>query len=134
MFEFAEEALDQVSLSIDFLIDAALDSAISLGRDVGAPAFAFDERNEMLPVIGPIGDKITDGGQAFDQAWRRCLVGSVALGQQQPDRQAMHIDDGVELGGQSSTRTANGVIFAPFFPPAACWWARMTELSMNCID
>jgi hypothetical protein len=26
----------------------------------------------------------------------------------------------VDFGGQSSTRTANGVIRAPFFPPAAC--------------
>jgi hypothetical protein len=30
------------------------------------------------------------------------------------------IDDGVDLGAQSSTRTANGVILAPFFPPPAC--------------
>jgi hypothetical protein len=38
----------------------------------------------------------------------------------QPDRQAVLIDHGVDLGAQSATRTANGVILAPFFPPAAC--------------
>jgi hypothetical protein len=26
----------------------------------------------------------------------------------------------MDFGAQSSTRTANGVILAPFFPPAAC--------------
>jgi hypothetical protein len=26
----------------------------------------------------------------------------------------------VDLGAQSSTRTADGVILAPFFPPLAC--------------
>jgi len=41
--------------------------------------------------------------------------------QQEPDRQAILVDDGVDLGAQSSTRTADGVIFAPFLPPAACW-------------
>jgi hypothetical protein len=30
------------------------------------------------------------------------------------------IDHGVDLGAQSSTRTADGVILAPFFPPPAC--------------
>jgi hypothetical protein len=41
-------------------------------------------------------------------------------GQHHPNREAIAIDDGVELGRQSSTRTADGVIRAPFFPPAAC--------------
>jgi hypothetical protein len=40
--------------------------------------------------------------------------------QQQTHRQTHGIDDGVDLGAQSSTRTANGVILAPFFPPPAC--------------
>ena len=49
-------------------------------------------------------------------------------------RQAVLVDDGVDLSAQSSTRTANGVIRAPFFPPAACWWARMMDESIICID
>jgi hypothetical protein len=53
----------------------------------------------------------------------RCCaqVMSLAGGQHEPHRQAVFIDQGVDLGAQSSTRTADGVIFAPFFPPAACW-------------
>jgi hypothetical protein len=35
-------------------------------------------------------------------------------------RQAALINGGMYLGCQSSTRTANGVIRAPFLPPAAC--------------
>jgi hypothetical protein len=27
----------------------------------------------------------------------------------------------MDFAGQSSTRTADGVIRAPFLPPAACW-------------
>jgi hypothetical protein len=48
-------------------------------------------------------------------------VMSLSCGQHQTHRQAVLIDDGVDLGAQSTTRTANGVIFAPFLAPAACW-------------
>jgi hypothetical protein len=54
--------------------------------------------------------------------------------QDQPHGQTVFIHQSVDLGAQSATRTADGVIFAPFFPPAACWWARMIELSMNAIE
>lgn len=58
-------------------------------------------------------------------------------GQHQTGRQAVLIDDGVDLGAQSSTRAADGVIPSP--PPpvfllAACWWARMMELSTNAME
>jgi hypothetical protein len=59
---------------------------------------------------------------------------SLTRGQREPYRQAFLIDDRIDLGAQSSTRTADGVILAPFFLPAACWCARMIELSMSAID
>lgn len=54
--------------------------------------------------------------------------------QQQFDGQAMLIDHCVDLGAQSSTRAADGVIRTPFVPPATCRWARMMALSINCSD
>jgi hypothetical protein len=44
----------------------------------------------------------------------------LAGGEHQPQRQSVGADDGMDLGAQSSTRAADGVILAPFFPPAAC--------------
>lgn len=120
MFEFAEETLDQIALPIEAWIDAALDAPVALCGDVSPPALALDKRDKLLPVIGAVSHEIADGGQALDQARRGCFIGGMALGEQQPNRQAMCIDDSVELGGQSSTRTADGVILAPFLPPAAC--------------
>ena len=46
----------------------------------------------------------------------------------------MRTDASVDLGAQSATRATDGVIRAPFFAPAACWWARMMELSMKAMD
>lgn len=62
------------------------------------------------------------------------LVGGLAGGEHDPERQAVLVHQGVDLGAQSSTRTADGVIRAPFLPPAACWCARMMELSIRCRD
>jgi len=43
-------------------------------------------------------------------------------------------DAGVDLGGQSATRTTDGVIRAPFLPPAVCWCARTIELSISASE
>jgi hypothetical protein len=40
--------------------------------------------------------------------------------EQQADGQAAGVDHDMDFAAQSSTRTADGVIRAPFFPPAAC--------------
>ena len=69
-----------------------------------------------------------------EQVWRGSQIMCLTGGQHEPYRQTILVDDGIDLGAQSSTRTADGVILAPFFPPAACWWARMIELSINAIE
>ncbi len=35
----------------------------------------------------------------------------------------------VDFGAQPASRASDGVVRTPFFPPAACWWARTTEAS-----
>ena len=48
------------------------------------------------------------------------VVAAYKLPKDQPDRKAVAIDNGMDFCAQSATRTADGVIRAPFFPPAAC--------------
>jgi hypothetical protein len=63
---------------------------------------------------------VVRGPEAVDEGRERGLVGGLAGRQNQTHGQAVAIDDGMDFCAQSSTRTANGVIRAPFFPPAAC--------------
>jgi hypothetical protein len=56
----------------------------------------------------------------LQQKRRSTQIVSLSRGEHQPNRQSALIDNSVDLGAQSSTRTADGVIFAPFLPPAAC--------------
>jgi hypothetical protein len=92
-----------------------------------------DQVEQGIGVIATVCDDVT-AFEPFEQMRSGAQIMSLTRGQREPYRQAFLIDDRIDLGAQSSTRTADGVILAPFFPPAACWWARMIELSMSAID
>ena len=131
MFDLVEEAFDEVALFVDLRIDGALGFAVFLGRDVGLGAMACDELDDGLGVVAAISDGIVGRPERVDQGRHSGFVGCLAWCQEQADRQALAVDHRVDLGAQSSTRTADGVIRTPFFPPAACWWARTIEESIR---
>jgi hypothetical protein len=134
VLELAEEALDEIALPVELWVDGSLELAILLCGDAGDASGGGDEIDDGLGVIASIGDEQLGGRQTVDQVCNGGLVGSLSRRQQDADRQAILVDQRVDLGAQSSTRTADGVIRAPLLPPAACWWARMIELSIRCID
>ena len=134
VLELAEEALDEVALPIDLGIDGSLDLSVPLGGNAGHTACCRDQINDGAGIVSPVSDENLGRWQTGDQVGDGCLVGSLSGREHDADGQAILIDQGIDLGAQSSTRTADGVIRAPFLPPAACWWARMMELSIRCID
>ncbi len=134
MLQLVEEAFDEVAAPIDARVDAALDLSIALRRDVGLRSPASGGVEEILGVVATVCDEIAGALETGDERDGGLLVRGLAGRQGEADRQALAVDDGVDLGAQSSTRTADGVIRTPFFPPAACWWARMIELSMSAMD
>jgi hypothetical protein len=132
LLELVEEALDEVALAVEIGRDGALDLAVALGGDVGLSAAGCDQVQDGLGVVAAVGDQGSVWGEARQEVGDGGLVRGLAGGDREGDRQARAVDNGVDLGAQSSTRTADGVIRAPFLPPAACWWARMMELSISC--
>ena len=134
MLEFVEVALDEIAPAIDVACNGSLDPAVLLGRYMGDSAHGFDPLDEGTRVIATVGHHMTGAREAVDQLSACTLVRGLSRGQGETDRQALLIDDGMDLGAQSSTRQTDGVIRTPFFPPAACWWARMIELSMKAMD
>ena len=120
MFEFVEEALDEVALAVALQIDGSDDPNVALAGDVGGCPQRGEEVDDRAGAVAAVGDRLASWAQAVDQAWQSGFVGGLPRGQQQSNRQTHGIDDGVDFGAQSATRTANGVILAPFFPPAAC--------------
>ncbi len=71
-------------------------------------------------IVAAIGDHVAAKAQTIDQMRHGSLVGGLPRCEHDTHRQPALVDDGVDLGAQSATRTADGVIRAPFLPPAAC--------------
>jgi hypothetical protein len=74
----------------------------------------------VVGIIGGVGHDDL-GGKAFDK--RPCLrhVAPMPCGQREADGATKASDREVDLGAQSATRSADGLIFRPpFLAPAAC--------------
>jgi hypothetical protein len=79
----------------------------------------------MLPIensiqLAGVRRNVVRQAQAIDERGDRRLVGGLTRRKRQAKWLAKRIHNGVDLGAQSSTRTADGVIRAPFLRPAAC--------------
>ena len=80
-----------------------------------------DQVENGVTIVTTISDDVASRPQITQEARHGALVVSLPGGQQDTDRQALVVYDSVDLGAQSPTREADGVILAPFLPPAACW-------------
>lgn len=67
MFEFVEEALDQVALSIERVVDRALDLTVAAGGDVSSAAAAFDQIDDSAGIIAAVGNEIAIRLKPFEQ-------------------------------------------------------------------
>lgn len=119
MLELAEEALDEVALAIDAPVDRAMHQALSGRRNVGRSSAGPDQIEKRICVITAVGDDMT-ALEALEQVRCGAQIVGLASREHEPQGQPILIDQGIDLGAQSATRTADGVIFAPFLPPAAC--------------
>lgn len=86
---------------------------------MGLCAGGADQFEQGVGVVAAISDDVA-APEASQQPWSGPQIVGLAGGEHQPDGQAVLVDDSVNLGAQSATRTTDGVIFAPFLAPAAC--------------
>lgn len=119
MFELAEEPLDQIALAIDAPTHGSLDYSLAGGGNMSPRAAGLDHVQESVGVIATIGHYVA-AREPLQQEGCSTQIVSLPRSQYQPNWQSVLIDRSVDFGAQSSTRAANGVIFAPFLPPAAC--------------
>ena len=117
VFDLVEAALDEIALPVDFWIDDAPDPDIALARDMSDGAAGLDQLDDGAGEEAAIGDDVARQGQPVNQCRKGRLAGGLAGREQEANRQTMGVDHSVDLGAQSSTRTADDVIRAPFLPP-----------------
>src|SRR5271166_4474123 len=131
LLELVEEALDEIALTVEGEIGFARLAAIGFRGDDGRDATLLERLDQRVGVIALIGEN-GFGLDLVEQRHRLCDIGRLARRERQRHGVAERIDDGVDLGRQSATGSADGLIFAFFFlAPALCWWARTLVESMD---
>lgn len=120
VLQAVEEALDEVSVAIELAIDGADDADIALAWYVSGCAGGFDRFGHGTAEVAAVGDDIAAETERFNQFRCGSLVGRLAGSEHEANRQTAAVDDRVDLAGQSPTGATDGVIRAPFLPPAAC--------------
>ena len=121
LLELAEEVLDQVACLVEVLVVGARYRAIDLGRD-HRDLVGGGERLDH-PGIGVerlVGEQGV-GGERGQEGVGTLQVVRLARREQEADRVAERIDQGVDLGTQPAFAAADRLVFAGFFcAPALC--------------
>ena len=98
MLQLVEEALDQVALPIDEVVDRALDFAVAGSRDVRPATARLDKVDDGPGVVAAVGDEVAIRLEPFDQGRRNGLVRRLTLRKHNPYRHSLLIDYRVDLG------------------------------------
>lgn len=141
VLELVEEALDQVALTIEGEVGLARDPAIGLGwhdRGDRLCVAGLDQRIGVIRLVRQAGLRLGMLQQRLGLAEIAGLAGRQGEG----NGMAQRSDQGMDLGGQSASRTSAGLVLAPFFrAPALGWWARtmvassiLYALSRSCAN
>jgi len=130
MFELVEEALDEVAEAIEVRAESGDVHALGYRLDVGPGSAIGQPLAEGVAVVGAISEENLTGTNAVQHIGGATAVMSLAFAQFDGDRVAVGIDDGMDLGRQSSARAPHasgsrevprgGVLRTPFFTFAAC--------------
>ncbi len=119
VLEAAEHALDGVAVAVKEGREAVLPAPVGLGRDIRRGALALDFATDGVAVISFVAMQDCGRGHPFEQGIGGSAIGDLAAGQQEADRAAEAIGQGVDLGGPPAARAADGLREFPPLPPEA---------------
>lgn len=119
-FEFAEEAFDKVSFSIEGEVGFAFDEPVGLGRNDGGNSSPDQGSNQGIGIVSLVCEE-GFGIDLLKQRFGLTEVRGLSRRERYGNGIAESIDDDVDLGGQPAPGSANGLAAPPFFrAPALC--------------
>src|SRR5262245_23112757 len=121
LLEPGEEILNQVASLEQLLVVISLDLAVGLGRDHHSLASGDEWIDHTLLGVERLGRDQRVSLHRRQQVIRSLQVVFLATGQEEADRIAERIDQGMDLGAQPTARAADRLVFTGFFSaPALC--------------
>ena len=112
------------------LAEAGFPFAIGFGWDVRHRALCFDQVADAIGVISLVGKNDGARIEAIEQAESGGSVMGLPRCQAEPDREPLGVDNRVDLSRETASGATETMISIPLFAVAACWCARMEELSI----
>ena len=121
MLDPVEEPLDAVSMLVDASAEGGRICPMVERADVRKRADVADLCSERVAVVATIRQQDAVRTEQPEHALSRPPVVSLACGQLEEDREAVRVDDGVDLGRKPAAGTSHATTAAAFFSPlAAC--------------
>lgn len=114
MLQRAEEALDEIALTIKGEIGLARLLPVGLGRDYRRDIAVFEHRDQRVAIVSFVGNQCA-GLDPFEQRFGLRNIGGLPRRQRKRDGIAESIDDCMDLGRQTAARAADGLVFPVFF-------------------
>ena len=131
VLEAAEHALDGIALPIEDGRKAVLPTTVGFRWNVWRGALAFDLSTDSIAVIVFVAMKDVGFRHELQQGVGRRAIGHLATGQEEGDRAALTVAQGVDLGGASASGATYGLTEFPPLPPEAQRWALTAEESIS---
>jgi len=119
-FDLCEEILDQMPPAVDGEVTWYRMLAVRLGRDHGGGAPGIQFGTDPVDVERLVRKKGLER-DPFDQRFDTNAVVALPWQENEARQISQGIDEGDNLGGQSSLRTPDGLILSPPFAPLAFW-------------
>lgn len=113
-----EEELDEIALLVQLAIDATLPFSFFAWRDDGLDLTILELFEDGVRVVTAVSEACL-AGQEVDELVCDSAVVLLARRDDDLERPALQINDGVNLRRETASRTANFVFFTPPRPPAA---------------
>lgn len=112
MLEFAEEALDSVTLSVKMFVAGALNLAVALGWDDDLRSALDHGVGETVGIVTLVGD---DGIrlEALDQLLSQGDVVALARRTDEADGKTQSVNCGMDFGAQAAARPAQALGIRP---------------------
>lgn len=125
-----KEDFNAVTLIVHFAVKTWLSLATRMGADDGLHLLRSNLRDNVVGVIGRIRDEGSTSSVSGDYFFGDRAVMLLARSEFDVKRATLRVDEGVDFGGEATSRTTQCIFFDPPFPPEASWCARTTEASM----
>ena len=113
-----EEQLDEVALPVELAVDATLRDSLFAGRNHRFDFAKIELLQDCVRVVAAVREAGFSCDEVDELVRDRAIV-LLAWRDDDLQRPALQINDGVNLRRETASRTANFVFFTPPRPPAA---------------